>query len=144
MAVLVVGMMVLVLFAGLTDGFSVAESARENLRATQILLQQTEAVRLCTWNEITNVNFTAYYDPNAATEPNAPTNASMGVAYSGSINVTAATNLPNTLSYYTNIYLVTVTVSWTNYTLNKAVVHTRQAQTQVAQSGMQSYIWGGP
>ncbi len=136
MAVLVVGVMTLTLFTGLTNGFAVVESAREDLRATQILLQQTEAVRLCTWTELTNVNFTAYYDPNA------PTNASTGVQYRGTISLSAATNVPNTVSYYTNMYLVTVSLTWTNYTLHQPVVHTRQAQTQVARYGLQNYLWG--
>jgi len=134
-AVFVLVIALVSLFGCFTDGFAFMEAAREDLRATQILVQKTEAIRLFTWSQLTNFTFSAYYDPQA-------TNGSSGALYSGTVTTNAASTVPTSSAYYTNICLVTVTVSWTNNSLKKPVVHTRQAQTQVARYGMQNYIWG--
>src|SRR5512146_2722235 len=44
-------------YAGLSSGFGVTQASREDVRATQILMQQLEAVRLCTWSQLTNYTF---------------------------------------------------------------------------------------
>src|SRR5437762_3196296 len=68
-AVLVVGIVVVSLFAGVSSGFALVKLAREDLRATQFMLQRMEAVRLYTWSQITNAAYfstntvAAYYDP---------------------------------------------------------------------------------
>src|SRR5881394_22447 len=68
-AVLVVGIVVVSLYAGVSSGFALVRLAREDLRATQIMLQRMEAVRLYTWSQVTNANYfstnnyAAYYDP---------------------------------------------------------------------------------
>ena len=131
-----------ILTAGLMGAFSaslgVVQSARENLRATQILMQKTEAVRLLTWGQGTNTSlaptsFTDYYDP---------TGGSLGATYAGTYSITSPlTNMP--VAYSSNLRLITVTVYWTNYTHygRTAIVHSRQMQTQVAHYGMQSYVF---
>ena len=37
---------------GLASGFTLIQTTRENLRATQVMLQKIEAIRLFTWSEI--------------------------------------------------------------------------------------------
>jgi type II secretory pathway pseudopilin PulG len=135
-AVLIVGIVSVSLFACFSQGFAAMEASRENLRATQILLQKVETIRLCTWSQLTNMTFTAYYDPNSAN-----TNAS-GVIYTGTVTTNAASDIPNTAAYKTNICIVNVSLVWTNYILDRPVPHTRQMQTQVARYGLQNYIWG--
>ena len=39
---------------GFSQGFTVIQVARENLRATQILQEKMETIRLFTWNQLTN------------------------------------------------------------------------------------------
>ena len=68
----IVGTCVAALFSGFTTGFFTMKMSRENLRATQILLQKSEAIRLQSWDQITNptnipTTFTALYDPNVST-----------------------------------------------------------------------------
>lgn len=63
--------------------------------------------------------------------------------YYGTMSTNAATNIPSSCSYYSNICLVTVALRWTNYTLEKPMAHTREMQTQVARYGLQNYIWTG-
>jgi prepilin-type N-terminal cleavage/methylation domain-containing protein len=130
------------LFWGFEAGTEVIESTREDLRATQILLQKMEAVRLFTWTEIndpTNYltsNFTEAYDPLGTT------NQSSGVNYRCFVSAStpAVGDLPE--AYRTNTRTLTVTLYWTNYYGARPVVHTREMQTRVARNGMQNYLWG--
>ncbi|HTL58495.1 MAG TPA: hypothetical protein VL361_22600 [Candidatus Limnocylindrales bacterium] len=119
----------------LSSGFSVLQTTREDLRATQILMQKIEAVRLCTWSQLGNVSFQEKYDPLS-------TSTNQGVAYFGTVTVGPATSIPDTASYAPNMALVTVNLNWTNYNRGTAIPHARQMQTQVARYGLQNYIWG--
>ena len=58
------------LYGGMTSGFAVTQSSRENLRATQIMLEYMEGIRLYNWDQLTASNwipgnFTNYYYPLA-------------------------------------------------------------------------------
>src|SRR3954471_23888918 len=44
------------LYAGITYGMSVTEVTRENLRATQIILEKFETIRLYTWDQLNGSN----------------------------------------------------------------------------------------
>jgi len=126
------------LLSGISFGFSVVGATREDLRATQILMQKAEAVRICNWNTLQAncpISFQEWYDPIGA-----QSNAG-GATYYGTLELQAPTNIPNSASYRSNIVLVNVTVNWTGYNGSKAVPHTRQLQTQVARYGLQNYIW---
>ena len=120
----------------LSSGFSMLQTTREDLRATQILMQKIEAVRLCTWSELTNVTFTESYDPLSGT------NQSAGAVYFGNLTIGPATSIPSTASYAANMALVTVNLNWTNYNHTTAIPHSRQMQTHVARYGLQNYVWG--
>ncbi|HWW02096.1 MAG TPA: hypothetical protein VNZ64_20515 [Candidatus Acidoferrum sp.] len=136
-AVVILAVIAGAFFAALSSGFAVVQTSREDLRATQILMQKAEATRLCRWDQLTNVTFQEQYDPFSAT------NGTAGVVYGGTVSVGAATNVPSTCSYNSNMCLVTVTLLWTNsYGSGSPVAHSRQMQTQVARYGLQNYIWG--
>jgi len=136
LAVLVLGMMGLTLYASLFLGFEVVDANRDELRATQILMQKAEAVRLCTWSQLTNFNFVEYYDPAAVT------NGRAGILYTGSVVTNLPPNISDYDSYKTNMRLITVTVFWTNFNGPRQIVHSREMQTQVARYGVQNYVWG--
>ena len=121
---------------GLSSGFYVLQTTREDLRATQIMMQKIEAIRLCTWSELTNFTFQESYDPLSGT------NSSAGAKYFGDVEIGSAASIPNSAAYAPNMCQVTVNVAWTNYNLNIAIPHSRQMQTQVARYGLQNYIWG--
>jgi len=123
-------------FGGLASGFGVLQTTRENLRATQIMTQKLEAIRLCTWSQLSNLTFTEKYNPLATNS------ASAGATYVGTLSIGAATNLANSPTYQNNMALVTVNISWTNYNRGTPLVHARQMQSQVARYGLQNYVWG--
>src|SRR5438552_12032357 len=87
--VAIMSVMFLTLYLGFTQGFGVVQSSRENLRATQILQQQTEVIRLYTWEQI---------DPDSGWIPPTTTwtfyplggTGNQGIAYTGRVSVTNA------------------------------------------------------
>ena len=121
---------------GLSSAFFVMQNTREDLRATQIMTQRIEAIRLCRWSQLSPFTFQESYDPLTVT------NQSSGAKYFGTVSIVPVTSVPNSASYAPNMAQVTVNLTWTNYNLNVPVVHTRQMQTQVARYGLQNYIWG--
>ena len=135
-AVAVLGIMIVTLLASLSYGLGVIQTSREDQRATQILTQKIEAIRLCTWNQLSNLpsSFTETYKPSA-------TNSASGAIYGGTISFSTPASLP--AAYQNQMRLATVSVCWTNYRSGgDRIVHTRQMQTQSALNGMQNYLWG--
>lgn len=133
-AVLVLGVITGAFYTALSSSFLVLQSAREDLRATQILMQRIEAIRLCTWSELAGFSFQERYDPLSSSQS--------GSTYYGSVTIGPATDVASTASYYQNMYLVTVNLAWTNTYRAVAMPHSRQMQTHAARFGLQNYIWG--
>ncbi len=133
-AVVVLAVLSSAYYAGLSSGFGFIKSSREDVRATQILTQQLEAIRLCTWSELRNYSFQQVYDPLSS--------KARGATYWGTVSITNASAIPNSASYAPDMRLVTVSLLWTNRNGNNPIVHSRQMQTQVARYGLQSYVWG--
>jgi len=130
------GIMLPTLYAGLASGFSIVQAARENLRATQILVQRMEAVRLSPYNALSNpaaypTNVSDYYSPSGQT------NGTRGTVYTVTYDCAPGpASLPP--SYRSNVVLVTVTAAWNS---GKAQ-QTRSMQSYVARYGMQRYVSG--
>ena len=141
-SVFVLAIMLVSLYGGFSSGFAVVKLARENLRATQIMMQKMETIRLLKWSQLLDTNnflqpaFLDYYDPSG-TNANA-----FGATYKGFVTTNAATGVPN--DYAANMRAITVTIYWTNYPqglATNAIVRTRQMQTFVARYGMQNYVY---
>lgn len=138
-SIFIAAVTVTVLFYGFNNGFAILRTTREDLRATQILMQKTEAFRLFTWAQLTNAQnstatFQESYNPSGGA-------SNAGTVYYGSLSaVGPATNIPDTVPYKSNLHLITITVNWTNSVGTKAVAHTRQVQTLSALAGMQNYF----
>ena len=126
------GIVFVTLYAGMTSGFKSILVSRENLRATQILQEKFETIRLFNWDQINSNGFipatfaVALY-PDSAGQSNAQ-------MYQGSISIS---NSFFTEIYSNDILLVTVQLSWTNGSMN----HTRQMSSFVARYGLQNYIY---
>ena len=128
----VIGMTSIALFSGFTSGFFSMQLARENLRATQVMLEKTETLRLYTWDQVNSNgfiprNFTNYYDPHS-------TNGQSGAAYVGTMTIT---NVPFNNGYSPDMRMVTVDVNWSTGSLPR----TRTFTTYVSRNGLQTYIY---
>ena len=139
-AVGLMGLVTVSLYAGFSFGFGVIQSTRDNLRATQILVRRAEAIRLYTWSQVMNTNnylvpsFVEYYDPSGG-----GSNA-LGTAYHGQIRSEIPGELPE--AYRTNTRTITVTLQWTNSIGGRPRLTSKSIQTRVARYGMQNYIYG--
>lgn len=113
-------------------GFFVMGLARENQRATQILLKKTETIRLYNWDQVLGGDvqqpFTEYYDPQSSTNK--------GILFSGTVDLVA---FPFTAPYSTNMRQVNITLTWTN--ANSRIVRHRSLSTVMARYGMQNYVY---
>lgn len=130
----VTAIMLVSLYAGFTFGFQQTHLAQLNERATQILEEKMELVRLLNWSQLTTPGFvpTSFQESYDASNP---TNAASGsFIYSGTVLIT---NAPVTETYSNDLRMVQVQVSW----LDNGKTHTRKMTTFVSQYGMQNYIY---
>jgi hypothetical protein len=142
-AVFIIAIASIALYGGFASGFMLVDSARQELRATQILTQKAEALKLCSWSSLTNcpISFKERYDPVAIASG---TNGG-GTLFVGTVSTNVAAPIPDTAAYKSNMCLATITLQWTNYNGGQSVAHSRTLKTLVARYGMQNYIWGtGP
>ena len=135
-ATLLAAIMLPTIFAGIAAGFSIVQVTRENLRATQVIVQRMEALRLASYKTLQDPaayppNFTEYYSPSGKT------NGSAGTVYKVTYSCAPG---PITLppSYRSNILFITVTAAWTSGN----VQHTRSMQSYFTRYGIQRYVSG--
>jgi len=133
MATVILAILGAAIIGSITYGMLMMAQARENARATQILLEKIETIRLYNWSEVVSNGFvpTAFVDYYA---PTSPTNQ-LGAVYNGTISVTNV-NFAN--SYSTNMRQFVVTVNWTT---GGRIPHTRSVCTYVAKDGIQNYVY---
>lgn len=123
------------LYAGITYGMSITEVTRENLRATQLMLEKFETIRLYTWDQLQGSN--GFVIPGTFTNSYAVdplTGQGSGVVYTGTMQIQDA---PLGASYNSDLKLITVTLNWTC----ADVARTRTMQTLVARQGLQQYVY---
>jgi prepilin-type N-terminal cleavage/methylation domain-containing protein len=128
------GFMIVSLFAGFSSGFAVLRLARENLRATQILEERMEVVRLINWSDVNTPGFiptnfvAAFYPPDS-------TNATAGgIAYSGTVSVV---NAPIAETYADSLRAIQINLTWSSGNITRS----RQMTTYVSKYGLQNYVY---
>jgi type II secretory pathway pseudopilin PulG len=129
-AVAVVGVFLVSLCSGLTMGTTVIRASREHERATQVMVEKFEAIRLYTWDQITNTTFI----PTNFTAPFDPTKSNGGLTYTGTLIIT---NTSITGSYSNDLKKVKVQLTWPS----GSVTITQSMVSFVARYGMQNYIY---
>ena len=130
----IVGILVLALYSGMTSTTFAVRLARENLRATEIMLEKTECLRLFSWEQLTNstfvpTNFTAYYYDNGATN-----GIGTGITYSGSFFLSTFPSADR--NYSNDMRLLTMDVTWTS----GGIARSRTMKTYCARYGIQNYV----
>lgn len=131
----VMGVLLVTLYAGLTFGFAQIQIGREEERATQILSEKMEVVRLLTWDQLVNL---PGYIPSTFSASYAvvnPTNAPVGsFTYAGTVQVT---NAPVSENYSNDMRLVKISLSWRS----RGLTHNRSMTTFVSRYGLQNYVY---
>ena len=133
MGVAVMAVMFVTLYLGFTQGFGIVQLARENLRATQILQEKMETVRLYTWEQITTPGFI----PGTFTAPfyATGTQSTSGLIYNGTVAINNPTNM--TESYVGDLKQVDVVVSWNSGNIQR----NRAMRTLISKYGLHNYIY---
>ncbi len=141
----VVGVLFISLYSGITAGFGALNSARENLRATQVLIDKMETLRLYNWNQVSTFGSSTSYIPSFFTESFFPTTTNYssstvstgatggGFVYYGEV---AIADSGFTQNYSNSVKLVTITVRWTN-----GIPRSQTMSSYTAQYGIQKYIY---
>ena len=127
----VIGIVVGAMLTGITTGTFTLRMARENIRATQIMLEKVETIRLYSWDQINTPGFipptfTNTYDPQGT--------PSMGLTYNGTLRIDPA---PVNSSYSNDMRMVTVHLSWQTGNLQRD----RDFTSYISRNGLQDYIY---
>ena len=137
------------LFAGISFGCVSARMAQQNLRATQILVDKIEMIRLYTWDQLNTpgyvpTTFTATDESSGSSalttstskgksSGSENTDRATGTEYSGTITIS---NAPLTENYSSKVKLVTVEVTWISGRIKKS----RKVSAFIAMHGINTYI----
>ena len=128
------------LYSGMAFGLSGVRSNAESLRATQIMTEKLDTIRLYAWDKV----ITPGYIPTTFTVPFAPQDSGLaskgfnggGFVYYGTTTIQRS---PPAFSqaYRTNLCEVEITLVWTNG------VNARRTsmKTLVGKNGLQSYVY---
>jgi type II secretory pathway pseudopilin PulG len=130
-AVALLGVVFVSLYTGISNGFAFAKVTRENLRATQILQEKMETIRLYTWEQLNSPGFVPanFFEGFYASGTN-----NGGVIYTGRVDIAQA---PISEAYSNELKQVTISLTWGS----GRVVRSRQMITLTAKHGLQNYIY---
>lgn len=131
-AMAILGIVVLAVYGAITTGFNSIRLARENLRATQILVEKMEAIRLYSWDQITEdgfipKSFEVPYDVN-------PRPGAGEMMYQGTVSVS---RVPLHAPYADDLRMVTLQLVWKSGHLRRQ----REISTYVCRTGLQNYLY---
>ena len=130
------GLLFASLFSGMSRCTGLTQIAREDLRATQILLDRIEGIRLFNWNQLVYSN---NLGPTTFTSPYCPIendSGSIGLTYYGTMVITNV-NYGLASSYSNQIRAIIVTLNWTNAGISRS----RTITTYQAKYGAQNYAF---
>ena len=130
----VIGVLVVALYAGMTSATFSVRLARENLRATEVMLEKMEGLRLFSWDQITAADYVpskfkaSYYDSGATN------GVGVGITYTGTVTI-ARYPLADR-NYSNDLRQVTITLDWQS----GGIPRTRTLSTYVGRYGIQNYV----
>lgn len=151
-SIVLVSIVIVSLYGGITQGLVTVDVGRDNMRATQVMVNTMEVIRLYNWDQInapgfipTNFVINLYptntvgaVDSTATRLASTETQASQSVMGNRKAGVRIKVEPPAVGgSYSNNMREITVTLTWTN----QNVVRSRSMKSFVAQEGIQQYVY---
>lgn len=133
MAVCVVGLVSAGLMGSISCGFTMLSRTRENQRATQVMLEKVETLRLYSWSQINSngfvpTKFTELLNPLDVDKKNPP-------LITGTM---AVEKFPFATSYSNSVKQVRLTLEWRGV---GNIQRKREFKTYIAKDGMQNYVY---
>lgn len=130
-AVGVGGIVFVTIYAGLAQSFRSVKSSQHRLRATQILVEKMEVIRLYNWDQINQSGFV----PATVTEIyNPSSNSSGGTTYTVKLTVT---NAPVDPAYTNTMRRAIAEATW----VSSGITNRQRMETLISQYGIQNYIY---
>jgi type II secretory pathway pseudopilin PulG len=129
-AIAVFSTVVVSVLAGTSSGMFVVRLARENARATQILLEKVETIRLYNWDQIEAPGFI----PDTFTAPYETHSPGNELIYQGSFTISP---VAMNASYSNDLKRITVQVTWNTGTVQRQ----RSISTYFSKYGLQDYVY---
>jgi prepilin-type N-terminal cleavage/methylation domain-containing protein len=146
-AMAVLGIVVLALYSVLLSSFRTVQLSREELRATQIMVELMDTLRLYSWDQITDPTFTPKkfsisYDPVGATNGT----GRGGTMYNCVMKVAGG---PAGVDYKSEMKTVTLDIDWVasvgttnaNGKALKLPSYNRTFTSFVTKNGLQNYVY---
>jgi len=139
-SIMLVSIVTVSLYAGITQGFVVVDVGRDNMRATQLMVNTMEIVRLYNWDQINSngfipTNYTTFLYPTNSSRVDTQDGATLA---NRTAQVEIGITTPNLgTSYQTNMRQVQIKVTWTN----QNVVRSRRMTSFIAEEGIQKYVY---
>jgi hypothetical protein len=128
----ILSMVALSVYSGISFGFKTVQVANENVRADQIIVDKLETIEVYSWPKLISgtfvpTNFTSY-----SSSPIGTNTVGSGTVYRGTLSITAA---PVTESYSNTLLQVKVDLAWTS----SGIPRSRTMSTFISQYGVQAY-----
>jgi hypothetical protein len=123
------------LIGAFNHGFFSMQMTRENQRATQVMLEKAETIRLYRWDQVNSpgfipTTFQDIYDPQASS-------GQRGITYHATLTITNPPYAANT--YSSKLRQLTITLTWTNST--GRIVRTGSMASLIARDGMEYFVY---
>lgn len=132
--VAIIGTVFISLYTGMATGFTSIRDSQENLRATQIMLEKFETLRLYNWDQINTPGFI----PPTFTTTFAPTEGSQGITYTGRVIL----QQPALAEVYrSDMRVVSIILTWKSAGGGTSLNHTRTFTSYLAKYGIQNYVY---
>ena len=125
----VLGMALIPLLGGISFCLDWVREARENLRATQVMIEKVEVIRLLTWDQLNTPGFI----PTTFEAPYEPGRTN-GTTYKGTITITKMVDANK--NYADQLALVSVKINWKS----RGPQRQRELITYHGRYGIQNYV----
>ncbi len=129
------------LYGALSPAYHAIQSARQNLRASQIVMQRAESLQLLNGSQVCDTNNQPkplFVEPR---NPRGIARAADGSQYAAYLSTPAPAAGDQASASRKHLRPVTVTLCWTNSDGAKPEVHQRVVQAQLAPNGTPKYLW---
>ena len=138
MAVAIIALTATALIYSFNYGFFVMRLVRENQRATQIILERAETVRLFNWNQVIGTQTSQKLLTGTFTDkvydPQAPI-GQQGITYTTLVEVAS---VPFNNAYSDNLRKINISLTWSGA---GGIPRSRSFFTLVAKDGQQNYLY---
>ena len=126
MSAMVVSITAVSLYASFFSGYALTRLSRDDIRATQIMIEKIEALRLADWNALSNcpIHFRDTLESGG-----------QGTIFTGVVSTRPVPGIADSASYKNDLRLLSVKVFWTNQAQRLPLVRQREMETTMARYG---------